>query len=167
MHTLDPVFIEHIMLATTAVNGCRYCAWGHALATTELGEDIDVVLDILHLKTDSVPAYERKALDYAIYYAENHGQVDSKVNAQLIAEYGITAELIRTVIMMINFGNLSGNTIDAFEYRIRGKKPENGSVLLEFIIYVFGGFLFKKIMLKSSLYKQLARQGALKLVSYK
>lgn len=56
---------------------------------------------------------------------------------RLDAFYGDwTASDIMLLIRMISFGNLLGNTFDAFPARLKGQKPENSSALLELMFWV-------------------------------
>jgi hypothetical protein len=92
-----------------------------------------------------------------VRYAEQEGNITQDDLDTLKQYYGKKSAAILLAVMMINFGNLSGNTIDAFESRIYGNPPENGSLLLEFLIYFLGGRIFKDIMERNSLYRQLAQ----------
>ena len=56
---------------------------------------------------------------------------------RLDAFYGDrTASDIMLLIRVISFGNLLGNTFDAFPARLKGQKAENSSALLELMFWV-------------------------------
>ncbi len=46
------------------------------------------------------------------------------------------AEHINLIIRMIYYGNLSGNTFDAFISRLKGKKAPNSNALFEAIFFI-------------------------------
>jgi AhpD family alkylhydroperoxidase len=131
-------FAEKIMLVTTAVNGCRYCAWFHAKQALASGMKEDEIKDILNLQfhTDT-SGDEIPALLYAQNYAETNRNPDSEISQKLFEYYGNgTANDILLRIRLIYFANLSGNTFDAFLSRIRGVKAENSSGFFEFIFFL-------------------------------
>ena len=158
---LGEVFVRHIMLASTAINGCRYCSWGHVLSGMSSGEHYDVMESILDLSLDGIDARERPALQFAMAFAEKEGNIDRDDVRTLYRNYGEKAGSILTVTRMINFGNLSGNTIDAFQARLDGQQVDDGSVCLEFLLYVFAGTLFRNRMKDSRLYRTMRQRGIL------
>ena len=82
---------------------------------------------------DEVPA-----LLYAQHYAETDRNPDPEMVEKLTAYYGEEkAQQIQLVIRMITFGNLSGNTFDAFLSRLKGVKAQNSSALFEFFFFLF------------------------------
>ena len=107
--------IEKIMLVTTAVNECTYCAWYHAKAAVASGLSAEEVRSLLDLQFQATAAdYESMALLYAQHYAETNRQPEPQMTARLFDTYGKrTAQHIVLVIRMISFGNLMGNTWDA------------------------------------------------------
>jgi AhpD family alkylhydroperoxidase len=140
MRELDQAFIEKIMTVVTAVNGCRYCAWFHARQAIASGLDPQEVRNMMNLQFQTDANEEDlPALLYAQHYAETRGQPDPEMKEKLVAAYGEKkADQIQTVIRMITFGNLSGNTFDAFLSRLRGVKAEGSSPIFEFIFFLFG-----------------------------
>ncbi len=143
-------FSERIMLAVTAVNGCRYCEWGHTKMAIESGctdEEIKNILDLdfLGLKRDEIPA-----LAFAQHFAESKENPSKKAIKNIVKVYGIQkAEDIINYCKMITVGNLLGNTVDAFDSRMNGTQVINGSLFFEFLVYMVGGLptkiLFSKI----------------------
>ncbi len=56
---------------------------------------------------------------------------------KLFEFYGVkTASHIILIIRMIFFGNLSGNTFDAFISRLQGNKAPNSNIIFEFIFFI-------------------------------
>ncbi len=116
---ISPEFRERLMLAVTAVNGCKYCSYYHskqALKTGLTQEEIDL---LLAGSIANCPEDEEIALIYAQYWAEANARPDADAVSKLIEVYGDEkAEAIDIVLHMIRLGNLSGNTWDYFLYRI-------------------------------------------------
>ncbi|MHA1510714.1 MAG: carboxymuconolactone decarboxylase family protein [Promethearchaeota archaeon] len=143
-------FSERIMLAVTAVNGCRYCEWGHTKMAIESGctdEEIKNILDLdfQGLKRDEIPA-----LAFAQHFADSKENPSKKALHNLVKEYGTQkAEDIINYCQMITMGNLLGNTVDAFNSRMNGIQVINGSIFFEFLVYMIGGLptklMFNKI----------------------
>ena len=112
-------FRERLMLAVTAVNGCKYCSYMHtrqALKTGLTQEEIDL---LLAGSVANCPEDENIALIYAQYWAESNARPDDDAINKLREVYGNEkAEAIDIILHMIRLGNLSGNTWDYFLYRI-------------------------------------------------
>jgi len=126
---ISRAFTEKIMLAVTAVNGCRYCSYGHAKSALASGvsqEEIDLLLrgEVGHVGPQEAPA-----LFFAQHYAESDGHPDPEAVQKLTQTYGQErARDIQAYIRMITLGNLTGNTFDALLSRLRGR-PARGSSL--------------------------------------
>jgi AhpD family alkylhydroperoxidase len=139
---ISRAFTEKIMLAVTAVNGCRYCSHGHArmaLASGVSPEEVDLLLsgEVGHVSPDQAPA-----LFFAQHYAESEGHPDPAMVKTLVETYGQErARDILAHIRMITLGNLSGNTFDALLSRLRGRPAEDsslGSELWTLVLLVLG-----------------------------
>jgi AhpD family alkylhydroperoxidase len=129
-------FRERIMLAVTAVNGCRYCEWGHTLSALNEGCSEDEIQQIMTHDFGSCDPDEVVALAYAQHYAETAEQPSQEAWERVVDFYGEEkANDIQIVIEMITMGNLLGNTLDAFESRFKGLPPENGSLFFEMFLY--------------------------------
>lgn len=116
---LTPAFRERLMLAVTAVNACRYCAYFHTRLALTSGVEPAEIEQILHGVFENVPANERVALAYAQYWAETNARPDPAARATLVATYGEdTTRAIELVLRMIRVGNLLGNTFDYVLYRL-------------------------------------------------
>lgn len=113
--------VEKLMLATTSVNECRYCARFHAGRARANGVDEAVVEAILERDLGAVvDETERTALSFAQRYAETDGTVGAAWVAELDAAYGPeTAADIQAYVRAIQFANLLGNSVDAVLYRSR------------------------------------------------
>jgi len=132
-------FKGKIMLVTTAVNGCVYCAWYHAKLTVRSGVNRSEVKDLLKLQFNTdANDFETMGLLYAQHYAETSRKPSKEMTDKLFAFYEKeTAEDIILYIRAIYFGNLSGNTYDAFLSRLKGTKAKNSNVIFEFIFFLF------------------------------
>ena len=62
---VDPAFVEKIMMAVTAVNGCRYCAYFHTRQALKEGVPEDEIARILSLELNDFPPEEAVALPMA------------------------------------------------------------------------------------------------------
>lgn len=131
-------FMEKIMTVVTAVNGCSYCTWFHAKQAVSSGLSDDEVKNMLKLQFQSDASdYELIGLLYAQHYAETNRNPDEEMTKKLGDFYGKrTANHIILFIRLIYFGNLQGNTFDAFIARLQGKRIHNGNLLFELIFFV-------------------------------
>lgn len=112
-------FRERLMLAVTAVNGCRYCSYYHAKEAIKAGLSDTELQKMLVGVVDNAPADELPALLYAQHWAEMDGVVETAVKQQFIQTYGTErAQTIETILSMIRQGNLWGNTLDYLIYRL-------------------------------------------------
>ena len=131
-------FMEKIMTVVTAVNGCTYCTWFHAKQAVSTGISEEEVKNMLNLqfKADASD-FELPGLLYAQHYAETNRNPDKEMTDQLFEFYGDkTANHIILFIRMIYFGNLDGNTFDAFLSRLQGNKVVNSNVIFEFFFFI-------------------------------
>ena len=79
------------------------------------------------------------ALAFAQHYAETEGTPTDEARDKLVEQYGEQkSNDIMLFIKMITVGNLLGNTIEGLGSRFKGKPPENGSLVFELFIYIFG-----------------------------
>ena len=116
---------EKVMLGVTAINDCRYCAWGHSHWATSQGIPLEEVNQILSNQDDSLKANdpaEAAAILFGQHYAEHLGEIDPE-SVKNLRNYFSQAEVREIVgyVYFITFTNLSGNTVDVLLDRIRGK----------------------------------------------
>lgn len=140
---LGKTFMTKTMLVVTAVNGCSYCSWFHAKQAVSSGMSEDEIRDMLNLQFETgATAFEVPALLFAQHYAETDRQPDPEMLTGLNETYGAdTAHHIMLFIRMIFFGNLFGNTFDAFPSRLRGEKAPNSSLLFEVTFFLLTAWL--------------------------
>jgi len=135
-------FVEKIMIVVTAVNGCTYCSWFHARQAVAGGIANEEIRELFDLQFHaSASERELPALLFAQHFAETNRHPDPEMTARLQAVYGErTAADIVLVIRTIFFGNLFGNTFDAFPSRLAWRPAENSSALFEFVFFVLGAW---------------------------
>lgn len=126
---VNQAFAEKIMLVVSAVNGCRYCSYGHSQAALAAGVSESELQRLLALDLGAFPENEVIALTFAQHYAEAQGQPDPTAWQRVVAYYGEeTAKDILAYLRMITFGNLLGNTFDALLSRLAGKPVADSSL---------------------------------------
>lgn len=116
---------EKVMLGVTAINNCRYCAWGHSHWAVSQGIPLEEVNQILSNQADSLKASdpaEAAAILFGQHYAEHLNEIDPD-SVKNLRNYFSQAEVreILGYVYFITFTNLSGNTVDVLLERIRGK----------------------------------------------
>jgi len=131
-------FESKIMLTVTAVNGCKYCAWFHGKAALQAGLGQDEVGRLLSLQLNTrIDDRELTALKFAVHYAETCQKPDKALLGELVEVYGKeTANDILLRLRLIYFGNLCGNTFEAFLSRLKGEEAENSFWPAELIIFL-------------------------------
>lgn len=116
---IKKTFQERLMLAVTGVNKCRYCTYYHSRLALDVGITSDELAEILEGSIDNSPKEEQLALLYAQHWADQKGYPDQDFKEELINNYGENkAEIIEIAIRTINFGNLTGNTIDFLLHKL-------------------------------------------------
>jgi len=153
---LGKVFMEKVMTVVTAVNGCTYCTWFHAKQAVSSGISESEVKNMLNLQFEADASdFEVLALLYAQHYAETNRNPDEKMTKKLFDFYGEkTAKHIFLMIRMIFFGNLSGNTFDAFLSRLKGKKAKNSNVLFETLFFIVNAPFMLPLMPATKKYRK-------------
>ena len=112
-------FRQRLMMVVTVVNDCRYCTYYHSRMALESGITSDELDSLLSGTVENSPVEEKIALLYAQHWADNNGNPDTDFNNKLIETYGREkAEIINITLRIIRFGNLAGNTLDFFLYKI-------------------------------------------------
>jgi AhpD family alkylhydroperoxidase len=117
--TMDAAFRERLMLAVTAVNGCRYCSYAHARQALAGGIHPEEVKALQDGVLENSPGEELPALLYAQHWAETGGRIDPVARERMIEAYdqdGVNA--VELALRTIQMGNLLGNTMDYVLYRL-------------------------------------------------
>ena len=120
---ISPAFRERLMLAVTAVYGCRYCSYFHAKRGLKSGINGEEAAALLAGSLEMCPSKEAIALLYAQHWAESNTNPDTEAIERLERSYGAeTAKTINLMLRMVRVGNLAGNLWDYFLYKLsRGK----------------------------------------------
>jgi AhpD family alkylhydroperoxidase len=114
---IPAAFRERLMLAVTAVNGCRYCSYFHTRQALQSGIESDEIKRLLAGDVAGCPEEEVVAVFYAQHWADSNAHPDSDVVLRLQQTYGAEkAEAINVLLHMIHLGNLLGNTWDFLLY---------------------------------------------------
>ena len=113
------------MLGVTAINDCRFCAWGHSHWAFSQGVSLEEVNQILGNQDGALKANdpaEAAAILFGQHYAEQLGKIDPDSILNLHNHFS-SAQVreILAYVYFITFTNLSGNTVDAVLERIRGE----------------------------------------------
>jgi AhpD family alkylhydroperoxidase len=116
---ISPAFRERLMLAVTAVYGCRYCSYFHAKRGLKSGVDSEEAVALLAGSLEMCPPEEAIALLYAQHWAESNANPDTEAVERLERAYG--AEKVKAMnlaLRMVRIGNLAGNLWDYFLYKL-------------------------------------------------
>jgi AhpD family alkylhydroperoxidase len=112
-------FRERLMLAVTAVNGCRYCSYFHAKQALKTGIAAEEISTLLSGEVANCPRDEAVAVIYAQYWAESDARPDQEAVRRLQQTYGREkVEAIHLILRMIRMANLLGNSWDYLIYRM-------------------------------------------------
>lgn len=145
--SLSSKLIEKLMLSVTSVNGCRYCSWFHSAQAVKTGISLEEISQLMEFDLGACTEEEALACAYAQHFAETEGNTEKAVTLRLIKEFGAekTRDII-AVIQMITFGNLWGNSIDAFLARLRGTPIEKETIFMEFLLFLISLPVFPLIL---------------------
>lgn len=131
-------FSERLLLVVSGVNGCSYCSWFHSRMAIRNGVEPEEVTQLLQqLIPKGAVAGEAPALLFAIHYAESNGRPDPEQLGELRDHY--TPRQLRGILGLcsaIHFGNLSGNTFDAFLHRLKGQPVTGGNIAIELLLFL-------------------------------
>jgi AhpD family alkylhydroperoxidase len=121
---ISPAFRERLMLAVTAVYGCRYCSYFHAKRGLKSGVGSEEAMALLAGSLEMCPTEEAIALLYAQHWAESNANPNTEAVERLERAYGAEkVKAINLALRMVRVGNLVGNLWDYFLYKLsRGKR---------------------------------------------
>ena len=116
---ISQAFRERLMLAVTAVNGCRYCSYFHSRQALRSGIRTEEIRELLAGDVANCPQDEAVAVAYAQHWAESNAHPEPEAVERLRQTYGPgKAEAIHLILRMIRMANLLGNSWDYLIYRI-------------------------------------------------
>jgi AhpD family alkylhydroperoxidase len=129
-------FREKLFVAVSNVLGCRYCSWLHTEIALSKGVDKKQITKLLSQDIGEFPEDEAVALAFAQHYSETGGRPKKDAEQRFYQYYG--REMARDIlkyIEMMYFGNLAGNTVEAFLERLKGRPVEESNFWGELIIF--------------------------------
>lgn len=85
---ISSAFRERLMLAVTAVEGCRYCSYFHAKQALRSGLSNADISQLLSGAVDNCPEEEAVAVIYAQHWAESGNNPDPEAVYKLQQTYG-------------------------------------------------------------------------------
>jgi len=144
---VDKAFREKLNMAVTGVLGCRYCTWLHSEMALAHGVGPDEIGNLLSGELGDFPEELCVALAFAQHYSEKGSYTLKGARDRLYEYYG--HEMARDILIYIRiiyFGNLSGNTVDAFLCRLMGKRDEKGGLFSELFIFILMGPYFLLVL---------------------
>jgi AhpD family alkylhydroperoxidase len=116
---ISQAFRERLMLAVTAVNGCRYCSYFHSRQALKSGISTEEIRELLAGDVANCPQDEAVAVAYAQHWAESNAHPEPEAVERLQRTYGPgKTEAIHLILRMIRMANLLGNSWDYLIYRI-------------------------------------------------
>jgi AhpD family alkylhydroperoxidase len=114
---ITEAFQERLMLAVTAVHGCRYCSYFHTKQALKSGITSQEISRLLSGDVDNCPEEEAVAVIYAQHWAESDARPNPEAYRKLLQTYGAKkTEAINLALRMIRLGNLLGNSWDYLLY---------------------------------------------------
>ncbi len=142
---------EEVMLAVTSVNDCRYCDWLHTQTALSHGADLEALEETLGGSLEgSRSTREQVAVLYGQHYANTHGRPDDSARQALAAAWGKKERAeIDAYIAVINFGNLTGNSADAWLARLRGTRGAGAHPIGEAVAALVGAPILAAIYVRS------------------
>ncbi len=144
---VDKAFREKLNMAVTSVLGCRYCTWLHTEMALSHGVGPEELQKILSNEFGDFPQEQAVALAFAQHFSETDAAPQKEAEQRFREIYDHdTAQDILFYIKFIYFGNLSGNTIDAFFSRLKGRPIETSSLFTETVIAALLGPYFLIIL---------------------
>ncbi len=157
---IDGAFREKILLAATAFNRCRYCAFVHAHWALWNKVDLAEIKALLHQEENYVyDRRERVALDFARHYAATRGEPDERRLAQLRDYYGTQkADDMLAFLRMIFFANVAGNTFDSFLARLRGQGAPEGNLISEWLVFQVAAPILLPVLVVLTLRRLIANE---------
>lgn len=139
---------EQVMLASTSVNGCRYCDWLHTTLALKNEVDVNELNQLLGNGEESqIPRKDAVAILFGQHFAEKKTWATREAKNRLKEEFNFWQRTeIYAYLYSIYLGNLSGNTFDALLARIKGHKVEGSNVITEILVSIIAAPILLLIM---------------------
>lgn len=134
---LDKSFVEQIELIVSRVNGCRTCTYVHSANALQEGLSDKELEELLALDLGHFPAEQAVAFAFAQHYAESGGQPDPVVEKRFREYYGPQmSQDLMVHLRFIQFGSVTGATIQALLSRLRGQPVSGSNLMTELIVFL-------------------------------
>ena len=110
---------ERLMVAASAVYGCRFCSWLHTREALRIGVDKEELARLAGGVMEGCPEEYSIAVLYAQHWAESNAHPDPEAVHRLEETYGIEkAKLVNVVLHPIRLVLLVEDLWGSFLYRI-------------------------------------------------
>lgn len=139
---VNPRLREQIMVGVATVNACGFCTYIHQETAASVGAELDFLAELTGIDTvGDVDEDVVVAVLWAQSRAENGlGPAVESVHRQFEQRFNVQQQRdLDTVVRVMHLANLSGNTLEALVWRLRGE-PVPGSRLIDEL--VIGGTYF-------------------------
>jgi len=134
-------------MAVIGVLGCKYCSWLHSELALANGVEDKELQELLSQELGAFSEEEAVALAFAQHYSETGGRPSKEAEQRLQEYYGPDmAKHILLYLQVIYFGNLSGNTVDAFIQRLKGRPVDSSTLPGELVIFLIMGPYYLMIL---------------------
>lgn len=140
-------FREKLFVAVSNVLGCQYCSWLHTEIALSKGVEKKEIHKLLSQEIGDFPEDEAVALAFAQHYSETGRKPKKDAEQRFYGYYG--REMASDILMYIEvmyFGNLAGNTVEAFLERLKGHPAEESNCCGELIIFLLASPYFLIIL---------------------
>ena len=96
---LPPALRERLMVAATAVYGCRFCSWLHTREALRIEVDKEELARLVAGSTEGCPEEYSSAVFYAQHWAESHAHPDPEAVHRLEETYGKEKSKLVNVVL--------------------------------------------------------------------
>ena len=96
---LPPALRERLMVAATAVYGCRFCSWLHTREALRIEVDKEELARLVAGSTKGCPEEYSSAVLYAQHWAESHAHPDPEAVHRLEETYGKEKSKLVNVVL--------------------------------------------------------------------
>ena len=116
---LSAAFRERLMVAVTAVYGCRFCSWFHTREALRGGLEKEEIAMLLSSSMENCPEEEAIAVLYAQHWAESNANPAPEAVQRMEEACGTgKAKSVNAVLRLVRCGNLTGNSWNYLLHKI-------------------------------------------------
>ncbi|MDY6809915.1 MAG: carboxymuconolactone decarboxylase family protein [Actinomycetota bacterium] len=143
-HRIDPQLREQIMVGVATVNACGFCTYIHQETAESVGVDLEFLAAVAGVdRSANIDDDSVVAILWAQSRAENSlGPANEALEKEFLSRFTPQQQRdLDTVLRVMHLANVTGNTLEAFVWRLRGN-PVPGSRLVDelvlSVLYVAG-----------------------------